>query len=56
MVTAGRVQMRASDESFPLLELVKGDTVVVPAANVGALLVEGDMGSEALLVGTGEGP
>jgi mannose-6-phosphate isomerase len=56
MVTAGQVRMRASDESFPLLELVKGDTVVVPAANVGALLVEGDMGSEALLVGTGEEP
>ena len=56
MVTAGSVQIQASDETFPSLELVKGDTVVVPAACVGALLVKGSAGSETLLVGTGEEP
>lgn len=56
MVTAGSVQIHASDGTFPSLELVKGDTVVVPAACVGALLVQGNAGSETLLVGTGEEP
>jgi uncharacterized protein YjlB len=56
MVTAGAVQIHASDETFPSLELVKGDTVVVPAACVGALLVQGGPGSATLLVGTGEEP
>jgi mannose-6-phosphate isomerase len=56
MVTSGEVRMRASDESFAPLELAKGDTVVVPAANVEALLVEGDPSSAALLVGVGDEP
>jgi mannose-6-phosphate isomerase len=56
MVTSGEVRMRASDESLAPLELAKGDTVVLPAANVEALLVEGDPSSAALLVGVGDEP
>jgi hypothetical protein len=56
MVTAGEVRLRASDGSFPSVILAKGATVVVPAASLATLTVDGTSGSEALLVGVGEQP
>jgi mannose-6-phosphate isomerase len=56
MVTAGDVRLRASDHSFAPVDLVKGDSVVVPAACLPVLLVDGSSESEALLVGTGGEP
>jgi len=56
MVTAGEVQLHAFDGSFPSMGLAKGSTVVVPAASVATLRVDGPLGSEALLVGVGEQP
>jgi mannose-6-phosphate isomerase len=51
MVTAGPIRLSASDGSFAGVDLAKGDTVVIPAVCAEALTINGNQGSEALLVG-----
>ena len=51
MVTTGEVRLTATDGSIADLDLVKGDTVVIPASCLATLVISGSATAEALLVG-----